>query len=470
LIIDISVERCLQCLQSFPDLDELQLISREGTKWTPKKHEGESYEAELERLASKFGLDASDLDLVGLQAVEPPDKGPEMMPQARPYWTVLPGENFQATVIGSLRFVEHAIAVLNDARLQQTLKERGVASSIAVYSPHPETVRLMMPAIAKMLPGGTRFHCLADYGARDIAANLPAWQPLVKHGHRPGVITWLEFDGIMALAQGWTDSLIENIKRASDLGVQNMTFNHWRVRSLEHNAAVAAAFTWDASLNPDAFKQTYFGRLFGSANVDSAKAAFNLLEQATLFTKTNGYNVGFAGDWVFRISTNAPGYYWARLLKIEDGYRRASKAFAGLAAASIHAPGQRQAVYMADLCRISALHVRAVYHLQNAKLPLYGYKAWPLGNQNASWPPPAQLRELLKEARRALSLQQQYMRRYARWVKTCDEQGQLCGHHLGVIEPYERLVETLAGRLEIEERHLGWLEQPLEDYSRIQPV
>ena len=467
IILDISAERCLQCMQSFPDLDELQLISREGVKWTPKA--GESNEGELKRLIEKFGLGRADLDRKGLAGVEPPDVGPEMNAQARPYWTVLPGDNFYPTVIGSLRFVEHALAVLNDPRVQAALQERGIATSIAIYSPHPETVRLMMGPIAMMLPKGTRFHCLADYGAKDIAANLPAWQPLVKRGHAPGVITWLEFDGIMALAQGWCDSLIDNIKKASELGAVSMSFNHWRVRSLEHNAAVAAAFTWDASLKPDAFKKAYFGRLFGTANVQVAKKAYRLLEEATLFTKSNGYNVGFAGDWVFRTSTNPPGYYWPRLLKMERMYEQASGAFVELAASSAEA-GRKQVRYLADLCRISAGHVRAVYHLQNAKLPLFGYKAWPLGNPNAAWPAPAQLAELLQEALQALALQEDYMRTYARWVKTCDEQGQLCSHQQGVIEPYEHFVKVLVERLEAELKHVDWLERPLKDCSKIQPL
>lgn len=467
LIIDISVERCLQCMQSFPDLDELQLISREGVKWTPKA--GESTETELARLTAKFALGPDDLDRPGLAGIEPPDTGPEMNAQARPYWTVRPGENYFATVIGSLRFVEHALAVLQDPRVQTVLRERGIATSIAVYSPHPETVRLMMAPIAKMLPSGTRFHCLADYGAKDIAANLPAWKPLLKRGQKPGVISWLEFDGIMALAQGWTDSLIDNIKKSAAMGVETMSFNHWRIRSLEHNFAVAAAFTWDASLRPAAFKKNYHARLFGAARAPAAGHAYRLLEEATLYTKSNGYNVGFAGDWVFRTSTNPPGYYWPRLLRMDALYTQAAAAFAKLAATAAE-PGRAQARYLADLCRISADHVRGVHHLQNAKLPLVGYKAWPLGNANASWPAPRQLAELLREARQALALEKGYMRTYARWVKTCDEQGQLCSHQLGVIEPYEQFIKTLADRLVIEKSRTKWLKQPLKDPSKIQPV
>ncbi|MEI6421454.1 MAG: hypothetical protein WCP55_04495, partial [Lentisphaerota bacterium] len=61
------------------------------------------------------------------------------------------------------------------------------------------------------------------------------------------------------------------------------------------------------------------------------------------------------------------------------------------------------------LCEISALHLQAVQHLQNAKLPLYGYKAWPLGNTRCCWPPPDQLRRLLQEIRSGVEMEREYM-------------------------------------------------------------
>ena len=125
---------------------------------------------------------------------------------------------------------------------------------------------------------------------------------------------------------------------------------------------------------------------------------------------------------------------------------------------------------MADICEISSDHVQAIYHLENAKLPLCGYKAWPLGNANASWPPPDKLQALLEEARRALDLQKQYMRTYSRWVESCDEQGQLCSHQVGVIEPFEKLADILAARLKVERSRLQWLKQPVKDYSAVQPI
>ena len=444
LVIDINVERVLQCVAAFPGLDEIQLISCEGAAWEPGPTE--TFAGELARLAEKFKFTPATIDHPALARVVPPDEPYEMLLRAHPYWTVPPGKDYYGCVVSSLRMVEHALAVFADGRVRAKLTERGIRPSVAVYSPDPTVVKLMMPALAQMVPRGMSFQALADYSARDIAQNLPAWQPLVQAGQAIGVISWLEFDGIMALGEGWTDSLIENVQRAVDLGVQTMCFNHWRVRSLEQNAAAAAALCWDHRQSATEFKRDYFGRLFGAAAVPRATDAYAKLEQATAYAKQYNYNVGFCHDWVINTSTNPPGYPWQRLATSEHNYHAAAEAFRALAEVAADM-GRDQARYLGDICQISALHLQAVQHLQNAKLPLFGYKAWPLGNPHCCWPPPAQLALLLEEVRTAVKLQREYMTIYAPWVRSCDEQGQLCSHHLGVIEPWTHFAQVLEVQL-----------------------
>ncbi len=441
LVIDIAVERVLQCIDAFPDLDEIQLISTEGVTWRPKA--GETFAGEISRLCKKFEIPAESFDHESLAKTAQPSDGPEMHIKAHPYWTVPPGDCYYPTVVGSLRYIEFALAIFADERVRKKLAERGVEPEVAVYSPNPETIRLMMIPLAKMLPKGLRFSCLPDYGARDIAANMKVWKPLSDAGHRTGVISWLEFDGMMMLAQGWTDSIIYNVHEAKKLGSELAVFNHWRVRSLEQNAAAAAALCWNPGLSAEEFKEDYFGRMFGPENLAAATEAYALLEEATAPSKNIVYNIGFTVDWVFRHSTDVPGYYWRRLAKAMDAYRKASDAFAKLAEKSIPT-GRRQAEYMRDYAAASAFHVEAVYHLQNAKLPLMGYKAWPPSNPNAAWPPPEILKTLAKEASKALALEKKYMRLLAKWAKSCDEQGQLSMHHQGVIEPFTGFAARLA--------------------------
>ncbi|MFD0673836.1 hypothetical protein [Cohnella sp. GCM10027633] len=448
LLLDITAERCLQAAAAFPDLNELQLISREGTAWHPGP--GESYESEIARLSERFGLDESLFDLKALGRIVPPNEGPEMNPKAHPYWTVLPGNDYYPTVVGSLRFVELALDALADSRVRAMLAEREMTASIAVYSPNPETVRLMMPAIAAMLPAGTRFHCLADYSAGDIANSLPDWRPLADAGHRVGVFSWLEFDGIMMLAQNWTSSLRDNVRAAMRLGARSMSFNHWRVRSLEANFAAAASLCWNA--DEEGRERRYAASRYGAGQAEQAIRAYALLEEASAYAKRRNYNIGFTSDWVIVHSTGEPGYSWRVLEGSARRYAAAAAAFSELADACRASAdgwlgGAEQAAYLADLCAMSEWHVRAVGRLQNAKLPLIGYKAWPIGNPHAAWPAPGLLAGLLAEAEAALELERRYMDVYAPWVSTCDEQGQLVMHHQGVIEPLEAFAAELRARL-----------------------
>lgn len=449
VLLDITAERCLQAAAAFPDLNELQLISREGTAWHPGP--GESYDSEIARLCERFGLVESLFDRDGMARIVPPNEGPEMNPKAHPYWTVLPGNDYYPTVIGSLRFVELALDALADSRVRDMLAEREMTASIAVYSPNPETVRLMMPVIAAMLPIGMRFHCLADYSAGDIANSLPDWRPLADAGHRIGVFSWLEFDGLMMLAQNWTSSLRDNVRAAMRLGAKSMSFNHWRVRSLEANFAAAASLCWNA--DDSGWEERYAASRYGAGQAATAIQAHGLLEEASVYAKRHNYNIGFTADWVIVHSTGEPGYSWRVLASSARRYAAAAAAFRELADALRESTdegwrgGAEQAAYLADLCGMSERHVRAVGRLQNAKLPLIGYKAWPIGNPHAAWPAPEQLAGLLAEAEAALELEKQYMKTYAPWVSTCDEQGQLFMHHQGVVEPLEAFAAELRERL-----------------------
>lgn len=439
LMTDIAVERCLQLIEAFPELDELQLISREGTSWTPK--EDECFESELERLTQKFSIPHGVLDFEKMSETVQPNEGPEMHAKAHPYWTVLPGANYFAAVTGSLRFVEFALEILKDQRLQDKLSGRSMTASVALYSPNPTVIQLVMPVIAKMLPEGTRFHCLADYGARDIADNMTAWQPLCDHNHKAGLISWLEFDGNMALAQCWAEGIGDNLRKAHELGIQTAYFNHWRVRSLEHNAAMAARLCWDIA-DTKAF-EAYAASVYGSRCREEALSAYRQLEEATVYAKARNYNIGFTNDWVYQHSTDAPGYYWGYLLQSQMNFQKSALAFDRLRQICQNAYGKRQASYMKDLCAISAMHIEAVQHLQNAKLPLMGYKAWPLENEHSAWPNPDALKHYAREARTAYELELEYMKTYSQWVEGCDEQGQLVMHQQGVIEPFGRFAAVL---------------------------
>lgn len=459
IILDIAVERCLQCIDAFPHLNELQLISREAVQW--RAGSTEEYRRELERISAKFNLPADLFSKSLLEQKTEINDGPEMHRHILPTWAVPPGDDYYPALLGCLRFVEFALEILADGRLAGKLKERGLKSSIAVYMPHSEVLKHMMPAVARMMPKGIRFGCLGDYGAKGIAGAMDAWEPLREYNQEIQVISWFEFDGTMMLAQSWMDAIAQNIRKASALGAENICFNHWRVRSQEQNSAIASRLCWDAGLSAREAKEDYLRKLYGEKNLEAALEAYGRLEAATVYARDKTFNIGFVGDYLFFNCTSAPGYYWAYILQALQKYRSACRSFSLLKEKS-EDHGLLQAEYLEDLCRISCLHIEAVQHLQNAKLPLSGHNAWPLSNRHAVWPHPQKLSELLSEGTKALELEYDYMKIYSKRVRSCDEQGQLVMQQQGFIDNLEAFLAELRRQYDEQSLLLQSLEPPAE--------
>lgn len=438
VVRDIALERAVAIVNSFPDLNELHFISREGTNY--KCADEAEYRRELERIGAKFGFRITEEDYARLaERVRKPDTA--MNATCDPYWTVREGEDHFATVTASLRFAELSVDLIRSEKLSALLRERNIKPVVTLYQPDPKTIELVAPFLAAMLGDEIDFHYLGDYGAKDIGEKMDNVRPLLDAGNRVGCISWLEFDGSMMLLQGWCDAIVRNVRKAKSLGIRYMSFNHWRVRGNEHNAKAAAEACFRDSGSPldDYCKALYKGR------AALAGKAYSALEQATAFAKDRCFNIGFTADWVVRICTEPPGYSFESLKTLRALYAQARKLFAALAAAQT--PAKAQAQYLADMCRCSERHLAGVYWLQLAKLPLVGYWCWPLSLPAKNVPPAVLLRQLLSYAEKGLSEEYEYMRLLAGWVEGSDQQGQLALHQQGLIEPFEELKNTLEGWL-----------------------
>lgn len=436
VVRDIALERAVAIVNSFPDLNELHFISREGTNY---KCSGEDeYKEELRRIAQKFGFTITKSDFERL--AERVKKGDVAInTTCDPYWTVREGENHYATVTASLRFVELSVDLIRSEKLSALLKEKNIKPVITLYQPDPKTIKLVAPFIAAMLKDEIDFHYLGDYGAKDIASAMDNVQPLLDAGNRVGCISWLEFDGSMMLLQGWCNAIAENVRRAKALGICYMSFNHWRVRGNEHNAKIAAETCFRAE--KDALGN-YCAALY-AGHAALAKKAYLALEKATCYAKEYCFNIGFTADWVVRICTEPPGYSFVSLKKLWELYARAQKCFEELASQKI--PAKKQACYLADMCNCSVKHVKGVTLLQSAKLPLVGFWCWPLTLPCKNIPPVSLTKKLLFYAEKGLEEEYAYMRLLADWTESCDQQGQLALHQQGLIEPFEELRDSLKG-------------------------
>jgi hypothetical protein len=301
-----------------------------------------------------------------------------------------------------------------------------------------------------MLPPESKLHLLAEYGAKDIADSMGSWEPLLDASLDTGLVSWLEIDGNMMLCQGWTASIADNVLMGHAMGVQTMSFSHWRVRSLEHNARAAVEAMWDASRSVEEIVDASLSATYGPHALSAAREAHRLLEAATLFAKQRLLDLG--------ASREAARYAPADLSYASSLFTEAAGFFRAIRA-SADSDGARQAEYLGDLCDISSLHLAAESHLQNAKLPLFDYGAWTLESSkdgealtlsSPRCPPPSVLEMLCREADAAAALEREYMQHYAKWVSTCDEQGQLVMHYWGAVVPIGAFAAALRARLDAE--------------------
>lgn len=436
ILLDLAVERCLQLYAAYPCLDELHLISREGTSFLAE--DTDAYRAELARLGRSLEIDFSEDFLMQLEQVNTDD--PAINPKAYPYWTVLPGQNQYATFIGAMRYLEFALNILRDERMQ-ALAQR-ISLAVSLYSPNPNTIRLVSQYVGKIIPAGVRFDILGDYGARDIANQMDDWGELLLQKKDIGVISWLEFDGNMDLAQSWTHAVYDNVAKAAQMGISTIYFNHWRVRGLEQTAKVAADACFDRNTGYAGIMNRYAVDTFGDRNTVLLRKAAETLEQATEHCKKRLYNVGFTGDWVYRFATDPPGYREEDLELARALFEKAGSDALALAA-SCEPRGAREAVYLAMLCSISKTHLHMVSQLQRVKHEMIRLFIWPPEDEARVLPKTEKLEELLATANSSLAFAQTYMSTYADFVETCDEQGELAHYELGVVLPLKRLVLRL---------------------------
>ena len=445
IMLDLAVERCMQLYAAYPCLDELHLISREGTSYLAKSES--AYLSELNRLSDSLGVLFSDDFILQLRQINTDDAA--INPKAYPYWTVLPGENQFATFIGALRYLEFASKILNDERMQVLAKK--VTLVVSLYSPNPNTIRLVNQYAGEIIPAGVRFDILGDYGARDISTQLDEWTALLAKKANVGVISWLEFDGNMDLAQNWTRGIFDNISKAAQKNIDTIYFNHWRVRGLEQNAKIAAQTCFDVQSGYDTIMNRYAADVFGKDCAPLMRKAAELLELATELCKQKLYNIGFTGDWVYRYATDPPGYREEDLQLVRGLFDEAESAYLALAA-SCETKGQREAVYLAMQCSISGAHLNMVSTLQRVKHEMIRLNIWQQEAGEESLPDEKTLETLLAQGKKALLYAETYQRSYAKFVETCDEQGELAHYQLGVIQPLEQLVSRLKAMRDIRAR------------------
>jgi hypothetical protein len=409
LMRDLTVERLLACMRAYPQADEYQLISVEGSSDAPA---GLSLPDELKRLCAKYGVPFDPADEARFAGAKV--AGVHLTPYNDPATARQLEGGLYFPVVSTLRFVDLARDVLADPRVAGPLRAGGKKTSIGIYLPHAEAVRLCLPALRGMIPENGRLQLMVDYGARGTADQMAAWGELRGAPMQLGVISWLEFDGSMFMPEAWPRSVFDCVRNANGLPLTSLVANHWRVAGLEADAACLAEAPWQAGASYDEWFGRYLGRVFGEANAPQARAAYDALEEATLYCRAHLFNVGFC--WEGRWLSQGFGYPAEQMEEAKALFAKARDGFAVLSGALPEGRARLRAQYLASRCECGRLHLATVQALGAAE-------------RDASLAPAA------RDSAEA------YMREYARFVLDRGDEGMLVNYNFGPLERARRMVE-----------------------------
>jgi hypothetical protein len=330
-------------------------------------------------------------------------------------------------VVSTLRYVDMALDVLADPRITSRVAAEHKQTNIGIYLPWGPAVKMCTPALRVMIPKGGRLQLMVDYGARGTADQMPTWDAFDGADLQLGLLTWLEFDGLMMVPESWPHSVFDCVRNARDLPMTTMAANHWRVSGLEADAACLAEVPWDQTADYDTWFNGYLARLFGPANAPIARRGYDALEAATLYGRQYLFNIGFCYEANF-IDTG--GYDQHHVDAAKALYEKARQAFTDLATALPQGRPRQRAEYLANRCQCAQYHLDAIQDLARSHC--------------TPADPPEKLAAAPGFARKALDESRAYMTEYSKLVLDRGDEGMLVNYHFGMVRTAQRAVDSTA--------------------------
>lgn len=419
LMRELTVARLNACMDAYPQADEYQLISVEGSDDAPQ---GLDLRADLKRLCAKYRIPFDPDNEAGFSGER--EKGVNLTPYNAPAVAAELERGLYRPVVSTLRYVDLALEVLKDPRISGRMAREGKQENVGIYLPNPPAVKLCTPALRVMMPPHSRLALMCDYGARGTADQMPTWDAFRGADLQLGVMSWLEFDGSMLLPESWPHSVFDCVRNAAGLPLTTLVCNHWRVSGLEADAAAVAEVPWQRGTYDD-WLDGYLARTFGVTAAPLARRAYDALEAATLYCRAHLFNVGFCYEGRWRGGYDYPPELLEGAKKL---FEQARIGFLVLDAALPEGRPRLRAMYLADRCKCAQAHLDCVQELRGAEV--------------SPEAPPEQLKAASEHAQRALEHAREYMNTYSQLVLDRGDQGMMVAYHFGVVEEAEMLARA----------------------------
>ena len=281
----VTAELAFAALEQYPEIDQIEIVSRENEGSWPSPKTIREAAAQLRR---EFAMDAADWPAT-----------PAAMPGE-------PEEMAAAILTGSARQIQVAMGAMErmskDERAAKLLAGR--TPVCALYDTIYQTMPGLGALAARLLPPDMKFALLPAYSSRRTARNLAAANLPPELLARTRLYSWCEFDGLMYLLQNECEGLYRCIDQAAGSGegaAAELACNHWRTSENELSLDYLAAGAF-GGIAPQEFYRSYLGELMGPKAAPKLAKALGDLDEATVFAVEHLFNLGFCslGCWSLR--------------------------------------------------------------------------------------------------------------------------------------------------------------------------
>ena len=240
-----------------------------------------------------------------------------------------------------------------------------------LYLTCTDTLRVLRPILRRKRPADTTMSLLSAHGSLAVARNIRDTGNLPEDWQNTMYYSWAEFDGNMFLQQLSTDG-IEVLSNMPDAeSAYGFCINHWR--TAENNLTIS--YTAKAAIDGLPARRFYrdYAEKLGIGRADDFIAACDRLAKLDTYNRDNLFNIGFCAvvcwiNWHKRGDGMMPrGYSLDHQTHAIEEYRALADAFDRLLSSAGTAEAIAYLRLMANRCRTSILHIRAMMVLEELK-------------------------------------------------------------------------------------------------------
>lgn len=272
---DETVKLAHKIVDTYPQIDALEMITEETGGWGPQ-----CTEAEVKETLKKYFPETVMNDSAIINPIKPKQ-------------TDLNQLYSQIGVIGK------AIETLNnDSDFQKKISEL----KMGIYCTMPAYEVASYRLAQSVLPDN-HISIMPSHGSDGVAKAFGNMVTTKEDLDRTEIYSWIEFDGLMYIQQNGSKGIFDLEKKIDNLLGENgqcysLLFNHWRTAENRASARFAAISTLYGTKSMDAFYGEYADRL-GIKNKELFAKAMNKINEVDTYATVDLVNIAFCwmGGW-----------------------------------------------------------------------------------------------------------------------------------------------------------------------------